>query len=379
MAAPVDAQAPPRNQGCVTCHGDIEFLRQQARSLERARELLVSTGEVAASAHGEMACAECHTGYDRFPHPSRASTASCESCHEEAHSAWQESVHAGQENLRIVRCAACHTIHRVLPADTLRTPAGAAVMNASCVSCHEAARLPEGTAHAGKIGCAQCHGSHAIHAVADTRSAVAPARQYATCGACHDTIAATARQDAHGAAVMRWSHPDTVQLLTPDVVPPPACTGCHDAHRMRPAGTAEFEAAMVERCSACHEDYAETYLGTYHGKATALGSVIAATCADCHTAHRIHPASDPRSSVAAANLVATCGTCHEHARPAFVQYDSHPTLDYDRNPWIFFSFWFMNGLLLFVVVVFGAHTALWWVRLMLDRRKERGHVTGGHA
>ena len=105
---------------------------------------------------------------------------------------------------------------------------------------------------------------------------------------------------------------------------------------------------------------------------------MAATCSDCHGAHGIEPASVPTSRVAEANLVETCGDCHPKARPAFVQYDAHPDpMDRDRNPVLFYSFWFMNSLLIGTLTVFGLHTILWWIRATIDRRRGVTHHTGG--
>jgi NAD-dependent SIR2 family protein deacetylase len=138
-----------------------------------------------------------------------------------------------------------------------------------------------------------------------------------------------------------------------------------------------FHLEMVQECSACHEDYAETYVGTYHGKATELGYDLAATCSDCHGAHGILPTSHAGSAVAPDNLVETCGDCHENARPAFVLYDSHPDpMDGERNAALHYSFVFMNVLLVGVMGVFTLHTALWWVRLLLDKRKGIIHGIG---
>lgn len=141
---------------------------------------------------------------------------------------------------------------------------------------------------------------------------------------------------------------------------------------------AGFSQEMVGACAACHSDDADTYFGTYHGKATALGSRIVATCDQCHGSHGIYPASDPRSRVSGANLVETCGECHEHARAAFVRYDSHPDpMNAERNAPLHYSFLFMNAVLVGVLLVFGLHTLLWWVRIMLDRRKGIEHGIGG--
>jgi hypothetical protein len=240
------------------------------------------------------------------------------------------------------------------------------VLVARCVACHTTDDLPEGNPHRGQVGCTACHGHHATRPPMEPSSRLAPAAQAATCGTCHAEQALPWSGDVHGRAVLSGSSAAGAPRGA-------ACTDCHGAHDMADPGQRGYAAATVDECATCHEAAATTYYGSYHGKAARLGSPVAATCAQCHGSHGILPAGDPASTVAAANLVATCGACHAQARPAFVRYDSHPDpFNRDRNPYIYGAFWFMNGLLVFVLVVFGAHTLLWWIRIEIDRRRGSG-------
>jgi hypothetical protein len=199
---------------------------------------------------------------------------------------------------------------------------------------------------------------------------MAPENQARVCGACHDSVATLWSGGVHARALESGGYEE-------DLVPP-SCTSCHGAHPVAGAGDVGAFVAELDRCAECHEKAASTYYGSYHGKAAALGSEVAATCSDCHGAHGIEPASVPTSRVAEANLVETCGDCHPKARPAFVQYDAHPDpMDRDRNPVLFYSFWFMNSLLIGTLTVFGLHTILWWIRATIDRRRGVTHHTGG--
>lgn len=77
---------------------------------------------------------------------------------------------------------------------------------------------------------------------------------------------------------------------------------------------------MSERCGKCHAGAVlATYRESFHWAELDLGGRKTAACADCHAAHAVLPADNPRSSVAAANLPATCGQqgCHPGATPAF--------------------------------------------------------------
>jgi len=114
-----------------------------------------------------------------------------------------------------------------------------------------------------------------------------------------------------------------------------SCVGCHGGD----ATSDDEEIAMDEAvgfvgvpspeqipafCGKCHSDldYMRTFQPTIrtdqesqyhssgHGKTLAKGDTKVATCASCHTAHAILPASDTRSTVHALNVPNTCNHCH---------------------------------------------------------------------
>jgi hypothetical protein len=375
---------------CQQCHGELELLRQHVPTLADARRMLVLDAELRASAHRELGCAECHTGFARFPHPVGARTTPCESCHEAATADWRRGVHSGLGHEGVVEagepvgCAQCHGVHTVADLGALAEGPALVTMNERCTSCHEIQRLPPDDPHraeTGQVGCHSCHGPHETRPPREPASRMAAHNQAQFCGACHQEVAARWSTDVHGQALLALAPEDYDGRYGPGG--PPTCSTCHGAHPTAVAGDRGFSVAAVERCIACHEQAGRTFFGSYHGKATALGSVIVATCVDCHGSHQIFPASDPRSMVAQANLVETCQACHPYARPAFVLYDSHPDpFNRERNPYIFFSFWFMNSLLIGTLTVFGLHTLAWWIRIMIDRRRGIIHGPGqghGHA
>jgi hypothetical protein len=57
-------------------------------------------------------------------------------------------------------------------------------------------------------------------------------------------------------------------------------------------------------------DQVEQYYTSVHGKKLLTGDENVAECASCHSAHSILPAKDPRSTVYALNVPATCNKCH---------------------------------------------------------------------
>jgi hypothetical protein len=384
FGAPAGAQQLPAggpDAGCNLCHGELELLRQHVGRLDEARALLVTTDDIAASAHADERCSSCHTGYARWPHAPAATTATCASCHEEASERWAGGVHALPDELDApaASCVSCHGVHTVRPAAELADGEGMAALNESCLSCHQTSGLPAGDPHADTVSCASCHGVHDVLEIDEVGAAVAPHMQATTCGACHTEAAEGHRLDAHGSALADGERLGLSALQLRGDQVPPTCTSCHGGHGMLAVANTAAAARAVEGCSACHQDHADRYFGTYHGKATALGSHIVATCDDCHSAHAVQPASEPTSWVHDDNLVETCAACHEQARPSFVRYDSHPDpMDRSRNAPLFYAFVFMNTLLFSVLVVFGLHTALWWVRILLDQRGKAAEG-GGHA
>ncbi|MBD3291012.1 hypothetical protein GF337_19550, partial [candidate division KSB1 bacterium] len=63
-------------------------------------------------------------------------------------------------------------------------------------------------------------------------------------------------------------------------------------------------------CNMCHEDAAEIYAGSIHGRTLEQGMKEAPYCWDCHTSHYVYPSDDSLSSVFILNQPQTCGECH---------------------------------------------------------------------
>jgi hypothetical protein len=390
LSAAAAGPAAAQRQGgvqCALCHAELELLRRHTPTLERARALLVEDATLRASAHDTLGCGSCHTGFGRYPHERTAGvgTRPCAACHAPQDTSWSHGVHAeesvtrtpGVPAPRSATCADCHGVHDVVAIDTASVRVRAR-LDRDCVACHASAALPPSDPHAGEITCSGCHRAHDTRRVNDGASPLAPLAQAATCGACHAAAADSLPHDAHGRALAALTPRPDLAGLRARRDAPPTCSSCHGAHGMRAPSHTDFASQMVEACAGCHRDYANTYFGTYHGKATALGSVIVATCDACHGAHAIEPRDRAGSLVSEERVVETCAACHPRADARFVLYDSHPNpWDRERNAPLFYSFIFMNALLFGVVGVFTLHTALWWLRLWLDRRRGGGHGHGG--
>lgn len=102
---------------------------------------------------------------------------------------------------------------------------------------------------------------------------------------------------------------------------------------------------FAQVCAVCHSDPAviaqtgshdtvASYLHSFHGKASLLGSTQTATCVDCHAsetgdAHEMRSKDDPSSSTHPAQLPITCRTiqCHPGAPPGMSRAAVHLNLD----------------------------------------------------
>lgn len=112
-----------------------------------------------------------------------------------------------------------------------------------------------------------------------------------TCVACHGGDPTTLETEkAHALEAFFRGTPQRPEI-------PELCASCHsDPVRMKPYGLRT-------------DQYSE-YQTSQHGKLLAQGDTRVAVCSDCHTAHKILPAWEPRSTVHPENIPSTCAHCH---------------------------------------------------------------------
>jgi nitrate/TMAO reductase-like tetraheme cytochrome c subunit len=372
---------------CDKCHADRESVAGRDEALFVPTEMLVGT------AHGELACASCHPGFnDGYPHVATSLVVPCADCHEQAGVDWQASLHANgvRENGEgdTPTCLDCHGSHTVYGRDDSRSPIYAMNVATTCGSCHAdpeiigtyftdpddaqartAVEQYHETVHGTALSqsglavsatCNDCHAGHKVLPADSAESSISRANLPETCGGCHVGIIDVYAESAHGIALADGS----VNL---EGHPAPVCVDCHSAHGIVRANEPNWFIDVVEECGACHERLYETYFDTYHGKVTRLGFGLTAKCSDCHTPHAMRSASDPASTVFPTNLVETCDRCHPGATSNFVKYRVHADPgDRHEYPLLFWTETSMKMLLAGVFTFFGLHTVLWLTRLAID-------------
>jgi hypothetical protein len=376
------AAAPPGNDTCLMCHAD------KAAKNDQGKLIGVDAPAYKASVHGEMqlTCVMCHADAadGKTEHPGKLKPVDCTGCHEKAVAEYRGTVHGkarADGKTLAASCTDCHGTHTIKRAKDPASATNHANLEATCSKCHgsdayvEKAHLPGGnvgkkyhdSVHgkllAGKVPdgkmapeCTNCHGSHDIRAKADPQSRINRANVPETCGACHDEIRARYMGGQHG------------KLRQQGMTAAPGCNDCHTAHDIQRHDLPRFQLQVIKECGTCHQDFIESYRDTFHGKVTNLGYTQVATCAACHGAHEMLPASDPASKVSAANRLKTCQACHPAASASFASWDPHANKhDRARSPLYYWAAWFMEVLLFGVFGFFGIHTVFWFYRSLRVR------------
>jgi hypothetical protein len=383
LLAPAPADAADPNETCLACHSDKDAKGSGGKSIA------VEPAKFAKSVHGEakLPCTSCHTDVSekKIPHAEKLKPVDCGTCHDKAVAEYKDTAHGKARkggSAAAATCVDCHGKHDILRSKDPASRTSHANLEATCATCHgkeavAGAKMPggavasqfhdsihgkalAGAAQSAAPTCTNCHGAHSIRTKDDEKSSVNRARIPETCGSCHTKERQQYVQGKHG------------KLRQEGNLGSPGCTDCHSAHRIQKPDTPAFQAQVIAECGTCHANYMETYRETFHGQVTNLGYMSVATCASCHGAHDIRPASDPASTVSPQNRPATCMKCHKGATVSFAGWDPHANKhDAARNPVYFYMGQFMKWLLIGVFSFFGLHTALWLYRSL--RALKGGH------
>ena len=379
-AAPASQPPAPTDADCLTCHEDDSAARADGT------KVVVKPAILQSSIHAGLSCIDCHQDLAtaELPHPEKLQKVDCGSCHSDAVDLMKTSVHARTAGgaSPAATCASCHGTHDIRPKSDPESRTHHLKIADTCASCHgneeliAQGKVPVDVTRAFADGihgtvlarsglmvaptCSSCHGFHDVRSPEDPASKVAKTNVANTCGTCHEGIARQFHGGVHAA------------MLKEGNTGAPACQTCHTAHGIQRSDQESWQLSVINQCGTCHADRLATFRDTFHGQVTTLGSRSVAGCADCHGAHEVLPASDPRSPIAPANLVKTCGQCHTNANESFVKYDPHADKhDRERNPALYFTSKFMTMLLFGVFGFFGLHTAMWFGKEYRTKRERR--------
>ncbi len=362
------------NAACLACHADKTLQNAAGKSVS------VDDSTFHSSIHGSLSCTDCHTSIHGYPHPEKQAPVQCATCHADQATGLVGSVHA---KASAQPCLSCHgNPHAIYPKNDARSTVYPLNIPRTCGTCHGSPALAKkyhlqnvysvymDSIHGYAVSkegllvaanCTSCHGAHDILSHTNPKSPTYKTNIPTTCGACHGGVKSQYLAGIHGKSMMS-GNPAA-----------PVCTDCHTAHAILQPTLAEFRMQSTPICGSCHKGRFATYQDTFHSQLGLLGGYVpTARCWDCHQAHEILPASDPRSPVAPGNLVKTCGKCHVNANASFVQYQPHANpRNRKLNPALYFIRLFMNLLLWSVLGFFALHTLLWFIRSKREKGKNK--------
>jgi cytochrome b subunit of formate dehydrogenase len=399
------AKARPQqiaNTDCLACHNDPTLTATEAG---KSISIYIAQGRFGKSIHGVLNCTDCHTDIKSLPHLSGLLKPSCGSCHSEESTAYTRSVHgkaALSGNAHAARCVDCHGApHEILPAADPSSKVYHSNIPATCGACHRQKFVMrangistqvffsyEQSVHGRAVSagsqkaavCTDCHSAHNILMAGNPQATTFKFNVPATCGKCHATEEHRYLQSVHGQAI---AHGNWLA---------PVCTDCHGIHTIQapsaPGSSVSAQALAQITCARCHEGVRLTtefgvpghrvtsYLNSYHGLASRLGSTVVANCASCHGAHLILSSSDPRSSINKANLPVTCGKCHPGATANFTRFPIHAGAPLSADTGTIIVAWVRRAYLWIIFCVLGAmilHNLIVWnskasARRALERR-----------
>ena len=318
---------------CLECHGEDLTLSMERGG--RKISLVVRPGELAASAHAQLACTKCHVGFDpeETPHRANIVPVRCESCH--AGAVGKHKFHAAVLAARArqggagAMCKNCHGTHAVRRVGAAGVAPNPRTLDATCGSCHEReVSHYESSAHgraaaAGQEGAPRCLTCHdkpitpADHGGVDTASG--KIEQEKLCLSCHlDDPAVRARMTPGAGFIAAYDKSVHGNALRGGNAKAANCVDCHGSHEMAKGIDPNSRANkqhIAAMCGSCHAAIAKTYEQSVHGVAVARGSTEAPVCTDCHGEHTIRKARAPDSPVAPANVSEkVCSPCHSSVR-----------------------------------------------------------------
>ena len=397
------APAKPSNEECLACHSDSTMSKEVGG---KQVSLYVNEAHFKNSIHSMFTCVDCHTDIKSSPHETTPANLSCAQCHADQQAAYERSFH-GQAlkkgDASSATCVSCHGgPHEILPATDLKSRVNHANIADTCGTCHGEKFVMQASGHSAQpflsyqesvhgravaagsdkaAVCTDCHGSHEILAASDTKSSIFKFNVPMTCAKCHSSAQKEFEQSIHGQAIARgnWQAP--------------VCTDCHGIHSIKahldPNSSVSAQNLARVTCARCHEGVrlsqemgipgarASTYLQSYHGLASKLGSLVVANCASCHGVHNILPSTDERSTISKQNLVRTCGQCHPGVGEKFVLGKVHVDAPLSADVGSVAVRWIRKFYLSLIAVVIGGmlvHNFIIWRHKALLRRRSEHRV-----
>jgi cytochrome b subunit of formate dehydrogenase len=327
-AAPATKAPAIPNSECLECH-EAEF-KPRKKGLP-PEWIGVKPEAYAHSAHGKLACVECHSDISETPHESKLALVQCAPCHEISlakhvfHPRMSVSPMLADQD---TACKDCHGTHETIPVKAPEFAFYDGKQTESCGRCHDAARRDYATsAHGSQRArseriapdCLTCHRKAIDGARSKKPTVEFKLAQAQLCESCHADKPEVAGRSALGAKfVASFDNSVHGAALQAGKVESASCVDCHGAHAMNPAVVAGAKINRVHvagTCAKCHGKQADEYATSVHAMALQKGNRDSASCTSCHGEHDIKRHTDPTSPIHKANLAQeVCAECHASVR-----------------------------------------------------------------
>jgi cytochrome b subunit of formate dehydrogenase len=297
---------------------------------------------------------------------------SCLKCHSGVSysNLYNSSVH------KSLKCTACHIEESKNNINKLKTSEQKCIISfkpTDCSNCHSTiSKEHEQSIHNSErlpVPCWKCHSDiHTIKSIKNDKKESAK-----LCINCHE------KENIYFSSV----HYKSLEQGNNDAA---TCTDCHNKHSINKIDDkSKGRVFHTQACMNCHSDTAmmirnnvntiapKSYFESYHGKSIRLGyPEKVAGCSDCHGTHNILPESDSNSTINSANLKSTCQNCHTNAGPGFSKFIAHADpSNKGKYPILYWSTFFMNGLLAGTFLFFWIHSILWVIRGFIEKKQIR--------
>lgn len=229
----------------------------------------------------------------------------------------------------------CVDCHIDIEADDI--PHGGNPLKVDCATCHEEVGEMYIECYHGKAYkkgdrlapyCTDCHGYHNILPVDDPRSSLAPMRIPYLCGSCHKegSPVQTQRNIPKDKILEHYSQSIHGEgLLKKGLTVSATCVSCHSAHRILPHTDSRSTIArgnIAETCAKCHVNIEDVHQKVIKGELWEKEAHVLPACVDCHQPHEVRKSFYDRDF---ANQ--QCLKCHEN--PAIVATDNGRSLFVD--------------------------------------------------
>ncbi len=212
-------------------------------------------------------------------------------------------------------CVECHE-------DAVQLPHPARLDLATCAkSCHTNAwdEYAEGSHRDAFLDgderaptCVSCHGGHSIHSIDSRESSQHRLNSLFLCGDCHAQHGSGQEGIESAQRVQTYLDSAHAKAITSaGLLWAATCSDCHGAHAVHKADdprSSVYRSRIPETCGSCHEGVSDIYATSVHGSLLAEGDEAAPVCTDCHTAHGITRTSSPAFLL---DVINDCGECHD--------------------------------------------------------------------